>query len=50
MVDAYERKLLIEALGTTRGNLTQAAARLGTTPRIVAYRVRQLGINLTELL
>ncbi|MDR0362423.1 MAG: sigma 54-interacting transcriptional regulator [Planctomycetota bacterium] len=45
MVDDFERGLLEEALRETGGNITRAAERLGTTPRIVSYRARQLGIN-----
>ncbi len=46
-VENFERELLVEALNATRGNITQAAARLGATTRVVSYRVRQLGIDLS---
>lgn len=41
----FERQLLIEALRANRGNIAAAARALGTTERIVAYRVRQLNIQ-----
>ncbi len=44
-VDNFEKSLLTEALRATRGNLTRAAERLGTTPRVASYRARQLGID-----
>ena len=44
LVDNFERGVLTEALRATHGNITRAAERLRTTPRVIAYRVRQLGI------
>ncbi|MDR2391511.1 MAG: sigma 54-interacting transcriptional regulator [Planctomycetota bacterium] len=44
-VESFERGLIAEALRATRGNLSQAAGLLGTTPRIIAYRSRQLGLD-----
>jgi len=38
---AYERELLLEAVKNAGGNQTQAARALGTTPRILGYRLRR---------
>jgi len=41
MMAAYEREILIEAMKNAGGNMTAAAKTLDTTPRILAYRLRQ---------
>ncbi len=46
MVENFERGVLTEALRSTRGNITRAAEKLRTTPRVISYRVRQLGIQI----
>jgi Nif-specific regulatory protein len=38
---AYEREILIEAMKNAGGNQSQAARALGTTPRILGYRLRR---------
>jgi Nif-specific regulatory protein len=45
MTDAYERELVIDALKKHRGNAAAAARGLHTTPRIVNYAIKRLGIN-----
>jgi len=45
LVQSYERDLIRDALKTSRGNMAAAARTLGTTPRIIAYKVRQYGID-----
>lgn len=45
IVQAYERDILQDALKSTRGNLAAAARLLSTTPRIIGYKVKQLGIH-----
>ena len=35
----------MEALKETRGNQTRAAKLLGTTKRIIQYRIQKLGID-----
>jgi Nif-specific regulatory protein len=45
MVCAYERELIIDALKKHRGNASAAARELGTTQRIINYRIHQLGIT-----
>jgi transcriptional regulator with GAF, ATPase, and Fis domain len=42
----FERHIIVSALEQTGGNQNKAAMRLGTTKRILAYRVRKYGINL----
>jgi len=41
----FERDLIIDALKRCDGNLTAAARDLKTTPRIMRYKVRELGID-----
>ncbi len=45
LVAAYERDLIRDALKSTRGNMAAAARALGSTPRILGYKVRQYGIE-----
>jgi transcriptional regulator with GAF, ATPase, and Fis domain len=44
-VDAYERALVLEALKTARGNQSHAAKILGTSQRIVNYKIRKYSID-----
>jgi Nif-specific regulatory protein len=44
-VEAFERDLLVDSLKTTHGNRAKAARLLGTTPRILNYKVRKYQIN-----
>jgi len=44
-VDEFERDLIGEALARTHYNQTRAAAALGTTRRILKYRMDKLGIG-----
>ncbi|MBD3316250.1 MAG: GAF domain-containing protein [Chitinivibrionales bacterium] len=45
MVEAYEKELIIDALKDTRGNQTKAATLLGTTKRIIQYKITKYGIE-----
>ena len=45
MVNAYEREILVDALKKHRGSAAAAARFLQTTPRILNYRINQLGID-----
>ena len=45
VVEAKERELITHALRETRGNQSQAAKLLGTTKRIIQYRIRKMGID-----
>jgi Nif-specific regulatory protein len=44
-VAAYEKDLILDALKTTRGNISRAARLLNTTKRILGYKVKKYGIN-----
>ena len=45
VVDAQQKALIMEALKETGGNQTRAAKLLGTTKRIIQYRIEKLGID-----
>jgi DNA-binding NtrC family response regulator len=47
-VDEFERDIISEALTRTHYNQTRAATVLGTTRRILKYRMDKLGIIVTE--
>jgi transcriptional regulator with GAF, ATPase, and Fis domain len=42
----FERHIIVAAPEQTGGNQNKAAMRLGTTKRILAYRILKYGINL----
>ena len=45
MVDAYERDIVVDALKSTRGNISGAARMLQTTQRILGYKINKYQIN-----
>ena len=45
MVAAYEKDIIIDALKSTRGNISAAARTLQTTERILGYRIQKLQIK-----
>jgi len=45
LVRSYERGILTDALKLHRGNVSAAARQLKTTPRILRYKLVQLGIS-----
>lgn len=45
LVQNYERELIIEALKEAWGNQTEAAKLLGTTKRVVQYKIHKLEID-----
>ncbi|HUI92507.1 MAG TPA: sigma 54-interacting transcriptional regulator [Chitinivibrionales bacterium] len=49
MVAAYEREIITDALKDARGNQSKAAAILGTTKRIIQYKIQKLGIDYRRL-
>ena len=49
MVASYEREIIVDALKDARGNQTRAAQILGTTKRIIQYKVNKYGINYRRL-
>lgn len=48
MVEAYERDIICDALKSAKGKVAAAARALSTTPRILAYKIKNLGINEDE--
>ncbi len=44
-VALFERDIIVDALKRCSGNLTAAARDLGSTPRIITYKVKELGID-----
>jgi Nif-specific regulatory protein len=45
LMNAYERALIIDALVSTLGNQSQAAKRLGTSKRVIHYKIHKYGID-----
>jgi transcriptional regulator with GAF, ATPase, and Fis domain len=45
----FEKHIIVSALEQTRCNQTEAARRLGTTKRILSYRIRKYGIDLEKI-
>ena len=45
VVESQEREMIISALRETNGNQTKAAQLLGTTKRIIQYKIKKLGID-----
>ncbi len=45
VVEAQERSLIMDALKETGGNQTRAAKMLGTTKRIIQYKISKMGID-----
>jgi Nif-specific regulatory protein len=44
-VEAFERDIILDALKSTRGNMKKAAELLGTTERIIGYKVKKYNID-----
>ena len=47
-VDAYEKELVFEALKRAKGNQSGAARILGTSQRLVNYKIRKYGIDTSQ--
>ena len=45
LVDSYERDLIRDALKSARGNVAGAARALGSTARIIGYKIKRYGID-----
>lgn len=45
VVESQERKMIVSALQETNGNQTKAARLLGTTKRVIQYKIKKLGID-----
>ena len=48
LVAAYEHELIVDALKDSRGNQTEAANLLGTTKRIIQYKISKYNIDYTR--
>ncbi len=48
LTDVFQKEIITDQLKMTRGNITRAAENLGTTKRILSYRVKQLGIDFSR--
>jgi Nif-specific regulatory protein len=44
-VAAFERDMIQDALKSTKGNIAKAARSLGSTERVVGYKIRKYGID-----
>jgi Nif-specific regulatory protein len=49
LVSSYESELIVDALKDARGNQAQAAVILGTTKRIIQYKIQKYGIDFRRL-
>ncbi len=49
MVASYEKEIIVEALKDARGNQSEAARILGTTKRIIQYKIQNYGIDYRKL-
>jgi Nif-specific regulatory protein len=45
MTDMFVKEIIIDNLKLSKGNITQAAKALGTTKRILTYKINNLGID-----
>jgi len=45
VIETQERGMIVDALKESRGNQSQAARILGTTKRIIQYKIQKLGID-----
>jgi Nif-specific regulatory protein len=45
MTDLFLKEIIIDNLKLSKGNITQAAKALGTTKRILTYKINKLGID-----
>jgi Nif-specific regulatory protein len=45
LVSSFERELIVDALKLKRGNVSAAARQLGTSQRIIHYKIEKLNIN-----
>ena len=48
MVGEIERQAILNALHETKGVITEAAEKLGTTRRVLRYKMDKLGIAASE--
>jgi Nif-specific regulatory protein len=48
-LDSVERELIVEALKSARGNMAEAARKLGISERIMGLRVVRFRVDLEKL-
>jgi Nif-specific regulatory protein len=48
LTNQYLKEIIIDTLKITRGNITKAAEKLGTTKRILNYKIKHLSINFMD--
>jgi Nif-specific regulatory protein len=44
-MDLYERDIIVDAIKRNNGNLAAAARDIGSTARIIRYKVKELNID-----
>ena len=44
-LEEAERRLIVNALGETGGNVSESARRLGVSRMVLRYRIRKLGLD-----
>lgn len=49
LVMLFEKKVILDSLHKTRGNVTKSARELETTTRILGYKIKQLNIDVDEV-
>jgi Nif-specific regulatory protein len=49
MVASYEKEIIVDALKDARGNQSEAARILGTTKRIIQYKIQKYEIDYRKL-
>lgn len=47
-VEDFERHIIVSALKRTHGNQSEAAKQLGTTKRIIRYRIQKYRIDIGQ--
>lgn len=45
LVNSFERELIVEALKSNNGNVTQSAKQLGLSSRVIHYKINKYGIT-----
>ena len=48
-LDSVEREMIVEALKSARGNMAEAARKLGISERIMGLRVARFHVDLEKL-
>ncbi len=48
MIASFEEELIVEAIKDTNGNIAAASRKLGITPRILHYKIKNLNIEMSQ--